>query len=220
MRVPQGAPGATDELAGTMAVAYWALCIPSGVAGPGFVTAIKHNATLEVIEAHAPPHDRGILRGQTIELTGAGGCEKCPQRLRRSEAVREDTGERLVFLTYHHGLGAPTVAAIYRDRWAAELFDARKQNLKIENFAGTSTNAVRTWIRTAPISMLLLRDLQHSSPYGWSLSNLAVLLRMNLFSHRDLMAGSTNRLPHRSIRSRCKARWHSPDVGRHVEARS
>ena len=36
--------------------------------------------------------------------------------------------------------------------------------------------------------MLLLRYLQMSSKFGWSLSNLVALLRMNLFTHRDLMA--------------------------------
>ena len=40
---------------------------------------------------------------------------------------------------------------------------------------------------TAVISMLLLRDLQLSSCFGWSLANLVALLRMNLFTHRDLM---------------------------------
>jgi len=38
------------------------------------------------------------------------------------------------------------------------------------------------------IAMLLLRYLQMSSKFGWSLSNLVALLRMNLFTHRDLMA--------------------------------
>lgn len=36
--------------------------------------------------------------------------------------------------------------------------------------------------------MLLLRDLQQSSRFGRSFSNLVALLRMNLFTHRDLMA--------------------------------
>ena len=36
--------------------------------------------------------------------------------------------------------------------------------------------------------MLLLRYLQLSSRFGWSLANLVALLRMNLFTHRDLMA--------------------------------
>jgi hypothetical protein len=45
-----------------------------------------------------------------------------------------------------------------------------------------------TGIWTALISMLLLRYLQLSSLFGWSLANLVALLRMNLFTHRDLMA--------------------------------
>jgi hypothetical protein len=36
--------------------------------------------------------------------------------------------------------------------------------------------------------MLILRFLQLKSKWGWSLSNLVALLRMNLFTHRDLWA--------------------------------
>jgi hypothetical protein len=49
-------------------------------------------------------------------------------------------------------------------------------------------NAVKAQVWTALISMLLLRYLQLSSRFGWSLSNLVALLRMNPFIHRDLMA--------------------------------
>lgn len=154
-----------------------------------FVTRMKDNALFEVIEERKPPQNRGILRDQTIRLTGVGAQEKCPHLLRRIEAVREDTGEVLVFLTNHHDLGASTIAAIYKDRWQIELFfKALKQNLKIKTFVGTSANAVKTQIWTALISMLLLRYLQLSSRFGWSLANLVALLRMNLFTHRDLMA--------------------------------
>jgi hypothetical protein len=157
-------------------------------AGVFFVTRMKDNAQFEVIEEREPPQNRRILRDQTIELSGAGAQEKCPHRLRRIEAVREDTGETLVFLTNHHSLGASTIAAIYKDRWAVELFfKALKQNLKIKTFVGTTANAVKTQIWTALIAMLLLRYLQLSSRFGWSLSNLVALLRMNLFTHRDLM---------------------------------
>jgi len=94
-----------------------------------------------------------------------------------------------VFLTNHHGLGASTVASIYKDRWQVELFfKALKQNLKIKTFIGTSANAVKIQIWTALIAMLLLRYLQLISRFGWSLSNLVALLRMNLFTHRDLRA--------------------------------
>ena len=154
-----------------------------------FVTRMKDNTQFEALDAIDPPKNRGILKDQMIRLTGAGAQEKCPHLLRRIEAVREDTGDILVFLTNHLTLGASTIAAIYKDRWQIELFfKALKQNLKIKTFVGTSANAVKTQIWTALISMLLLRYLQLSSRFGWSLSNLVALLRMNLFTHRDLMA--------------------------------
>ena len=154
-----------------------------------FVTRMKDNTLFEVVEEHEVPKQRNILKDQTIRLTGTGAQQKCPHLLRRIEAVREDTGGILVFLTNHHGLGATTIAAIYKDRWQIELFfKALKQNLKIKTFVGTSANAVKTQIWTALISMLLLRYLQLCSRFGWSLANLVALLRMNLFTHRDLMA--------------------------------
>lgn len=157
--------------------------------GVFFVTRMKDNTQFEVVEEHEPPQNRNILKDQTIRLTGTGAPGKCPHLLRRIEAVREDTGDILVFLTNHPGLGASTIAAIYKDRWQIELFfKALKQNMKIKTFVGTSANAVKTQIWTALISMLLLRYLQLSSRFGWSLANLVALLRMNLFTHRDLMA--------------------------------
>lgn len=154
-----------------------------------FLTRMKDNAQFEVLAEREPPQNRRILKDQTIRLTGMGAQKKCAHRLRRIEARREDTGEVLVFLTNHHGLGASTIAAIYKDRWQIELFfKALKQNLKIKTFVGTSANAVKTQIWTALIAMLLLRYLQRSSRFGWSLANLVALLRMNLFTHRDLMA--------------------------------
>lgn len=158
-------------------------------AGVYFVTRMKDNTLFEVVEEHEVPRHRNILKDQTIRLTGTGAQDKCPHLLRRVVAVREDTGDTLVFITNHHGLGASTIAAIYKDRWQIELFfKAIKQNLKIKTFVGTSANAVRTQIWTALISMLLLRYLQLSSRFDWSLANLVALLRMNLFTHRDLMA--------------------------------
>jgi len=157
--------------------------------GVFFVTRLKANAQFEVVEEREPPQHRRILKDQAIRLTGTGAQEKCPYRLRRIEAVREDTGDILVFLTNHHGLGASTIAAVYKDRWQIELFfKALKQNLKIKTFIGTSANAVKTQIWTALIAMLLLRYLQLTSRFGWSLANLVALLRMNLFTHRDLLA--------------------------------
>lgn len=157
--------------------------------GVFFVTRMKDNAQFEVVEERTVPQNRNILKDQIVRLSGVGAHDKCPHLLRRVEAMREDTGGSLIFLTNYHDLGASTIAAIYKDRWQIELFfKALKQNLKIKTFVGTSANAVKTQIWTALISMLLLRYLQLSSRFGWSLANLVALLRMNLFTHRDLMA--------------------------------
>jgi IS4 transposase len=92
-------------------------------------------------------------------------------------------------LTNHLTFGATTIAAIYKDRWQIELFfKALKQNLKIKTFVGTSANALKVQVWTALIALLLLKYLQLRSRFGWSLSNLVALLRMNLFTHRDLWA--------------------------------
>lgn len=155
--------------------------------GVYFVTRMKENACYEVIEDRPVPQHRRILKDQVIRLTGVGAEERCPHPLRRIEVYNPDKDEVLVFLTNHLGFGASTVAAIYKDRWQIELFfKALKQHLKIKTFVGTSANAVKIQVWTALIAMLLLRYLQLKSRWAWSLSNLVALLRMNLFTYRDL----------------------------------
>ena len=93
----------------------------------------------------------------------------------------------IVLLTNLLEFGATTIAAIYKERWKIELFfKALKQNLTVKTFVGTSENALRIQIWTALIALLLLKWLHHLSKAGWSLSNLASMLRLNLFTYRDL----------------------------------
>jgi transposase len=150
---------------------------------------MKDNALYEVIGDKEIPNHRHILKDEQIELRGLKAIEKCPYPLRRIEVQDPEAGESLVFITNHMDLGASTIAAIYKDRWQIEtFFKALKQNLKIKTFVGTNPNAVRIQIWTALIAMLILRFLQLRSRFNWSLSNLVALLRMNLFTHRDLWA--------------------------------
>jgi len=157
--------------------------------GVFFVTRMKENTLYQVIGEKSPPAHSYILQDELIELTGYQAREKCPFPLRRIELYDAEKDETLVFLTNHQDLGARTVAAIYKDRWQIEIFfKVLKQNLKIKTFVGTSANAVKIQIWTALIAILVLKYLQLLSKLKWSLSNLVALLRMNLFTHRDLMA--------------------------------
>lgn len=93
----------------------------------------------------------------------------------------------IVLLTNLLEFGPTTIAAIYKERWKIELFfKALKQNLTVKTFVGTSENALRIQIWTALIALLLLKWLHHLSKANWSLSNLALMLRLNLFTYRDL----------------------------------
>jgi len=154
-----------------------------------FVTRMKENTLFEVIGDRPVPQNRHILKDEQIELTGLKAIEICPCPLRRIEVYNPEKQEVLVFLTNHMDLGATTIAAVYKDRWEIEIFfKALKENLKIKTFVGTSANAVKIQIWTALIAMLILKFLQLRSKFAWSLSNLIALLRMTLFTHRDLWA--------------------------------
>ena len=154
-----------------------------------FVTRMKDGAMYKVVEKRRVPETGFVIRDEVIRLAGPGGQKDCPHLLRRIEYVSELTGETLVFLTNHLDFAAATIAKIYKDRWQIELFfKALKQNLKIKTFVGTSANALKTQVWTALIAMLILKYLQLKAKFGWSLSNLVALLRMNLFTHRDLWA--------------------------------
>jgi hypothetical protein len=156
--------------------------------GVFFVTRPKTGMAYEVVEHRKIDVNRNHLSDQIIELTSETG-QKVAWQLRRIEIWVPEKEERMALLTNHLDLSALTIAAIYKERWQVELFfKALKQNLKIKTFVGTTANALRIQIWTALIAMLLLRYLQLRSTFGWSLSNLAALLRMNLFVHRDLWA--------------------------------
>lgn len=69
--------------------------------------------------------------------------------------------------------------------------ESKLAHLGIEAPARSSlsyANGHRPWELFEKVSMLLLRYLQLPSRFGWSRANLVALLRMNLFTHRHLMA--------------------------------
>ena len=155
--------------------------------GVFFVTRLKENAAYEVLESAKGPPPRNILADELIRFSGPQAVKDCPHLLRRV-VVWDAVNEReIVLLTNLLHFGPTTIAAIYKDRWEIELFfKALKQNLKVKSFVGTSQNALLTQIWTALIAMLLLKWLHHLSKAKWSLSNLASMLRLNLFTYRDL----------------------------------
>ena len=154
--------------------------------GVFFVTRLKDNASFDVVEARPVPPGSNVRKDQIIffRSNAAGDSDHF---FRIVEVWDEGKQRSFTFLTNQFDFAATTISAIYKDRWAVELFfKAIKQNLKIKTFLGTNANAVKTQIWTALIAMLVLRYLQLMSTFRWSLSNLAALLRHQLFVYRDL----------------------------------
>lgn len=155
--------------------------------GVYFVTRMKSSNQYRVVQSRPLPEKSNILTDEIIRLTGNQAEDKCPYDLRRVEVWDEENQRVITLLTNHLEFGSTTIAAIYKDRWEIELFfKTLKQNLKIKSFVGTSENALRIQIWTALIALLLLRWMLHLSHRSWSFSNLASMLRLNLFTYRDL----------------------------------
>ena len=133
------------------------------------------------------PQNRNIRTDQIIRLTGPQAQVDYPDLLRRVVVWDAENEREIVLLTNLVEFGSTTIAAIYKERWQIELFfKALKQNLTVKTFVGTSENALRIQIWTALIALLLLKWLHHLSKANWSLSNLASMLRLNLFTYREL----------------------------------
>lgn len=152
-----------------------------------FVTRLKDNADIRVVERRPTQHMENILADQTIELKGFYTRQKYPYQLRRIHSKDPETGKRIVILTNNFSWSARTIAAIYKERWQIELFfKTIKQQLKIKSFVGTSQNALLSQLWVALIAYLLLSYLKFKSCFGWSLYTLSSILPTNLFSRRNL----------------------------------
>jgi len=155
--------------------------------GVFFVTRPLRHIAYEVVESRPAPPTSNILSDDIIRFTSKKARQTFKHQLRRI-VVWDETREReIVLVTNHFDFGATTLSKIYKDRWEIELFfKALKQNLKIKTFVGTTENALHIQIWTALLALLLLKWLHHLSQAHWSLSNLAAMLRLNLFTYRDL----------------------------------
>jgi len=155
--------------------------------GVYFVTRQKGNAVYKVIEDRTIPKNSNVLSDQIISYTGPQSKLKCPNNMRRIVLWDEQNQKQTILLTNHLTFGATTIAKIYRDRWEIELFfKTLKQHLRIKTFVGTTPNALAVQIWTALIAILLVKFLQFKSKCKLTPCRLIALLRLNLFSYRDL----------------------------------
>lgn len=152
-----------------------------------FMPRRKDNATYRVLRRQPVPENGNIHCDQTVQFTGFYSWEKCDAPLRRIAYWDPKTKKRPVFLTNIFHLAVDTIAQIYKDRWQIETFlRAIRRLLPVQTFLGISENAVQTQIWIALTAILLLEFLQMKSQFQWSLSNLLVMIRINLTQYLNL----------------------------------
>jgi hypothetical protein len=152
-----------------------------------FVTRQKSKAQVDVTARFAVDRSTGVTADHDVVLSGPKG-QAYPARLRQVRYRDAATGKRYVFWTNAFHLEAPTIAAIYKQRWQVELFfKAIKQNLRIKTFLGTSENAVMTQVWVALITYLILAFLRFKAGLGISFQQMVRLLQINLFERRNLI---------------------------------
>jgi hypothetical protein len=154
------------------------------------VTRLKANTPLQVIETLPLPEQPGNILSDQIGFLPARQASRRHNPM--SHAVREikvriDTGKILRILTNDLDAPAEEIAALYKRRWAIELFFRWiKQSLKLRHFYGHSENAVRIQIAVALIAFVLIR-LAHDAHQGTqTLTRFGRLIRATVFHRKPI----------------------------------
>jgi IS4 transposase len=149
-----------------------------------------------------PDKTTGVRSDQSIALDGFYTKQDYPQHLRRVSFCDPETGKRLVFLTNNFTLSAGMIAALYKKRWAVELFFIIKwikQNLRIKHFYGTSENAVKTQIWIAVCVYVLAAIIKIDLALDVSLYTFLQILSVHSFEKTPLAQALFDRDPNPSF---------------------
>ena len=154
------------------------------------VTRLKANTPLQVIETLPLPETADDIVSDEIGFL--------PARMKRSrrnpmgDAVREvkvriDTGKLLRILTNDLDAPAEEIAALYKRRWAIELFFRWiKQTLRLRHFYGLSENAVRIQITVALIAFVLIKLAHHAQHGAGTLTRFGRLIRATVLHRKPI----------------------------------
>lgn len=176
---------------------FWAAL---DAAGCRFVTRLKKNTPLQLLQENTTAQNGGILSDRIGLLPGrlASSRRNPLQKPVREIRVLSDSGRELRIVTNDLQAPAAEIAELYRQRWQIELFFRWiKQTLRIEHFLGTSENAVRIQIAVALIAFLLLRLAHAAQKAVLRPLDFVRLVRINLMQRRriDRLLDNTPTIP-------------------------
>jgi hypothetical protein len=154
------------------------------------VTRLKSNTPLKVIRTRPLSAEADNILSDTIGFPPERTAKS--RRNPMSNAVREikvkiETGAVPRIVTNDLDASATEIAALYKRRWAIELFFRWvKQTLKIKHFYGVSENAVRIQIAVALIAFVLIRLAHIAQKAVESPTRFARLISANVLHRKRL----------------------------------
>jgi hypothetical protein len=152
------------------------------LAGAFFITRAKRTMDFAVRRRFCVMPGGPVTHDQLIRLRGPKSRRLYPDTLRRIRYIDPDSGKRLIFLTNHLTMNAPTIALLYRKRWKIELFFKWvKQHLHIKAFFGTTPNAVKTQLWIAVMVYVLVHRLKHRHGLSQDPNEILQVLGVTLF---------------------------------------
>jgi hypothetical protein len=161
-------------------------------AGSFFVIRAKRNLRARRLASTPVDHSSGLVCDQRIRFNNSYAARDYPATLRRVRYRDPESEKTFVFLTNHAQLPALTICALYKSRWAVELFFKWvKQHLRIKRFYGTSENAVKTQLWIAISVYVLVAILKKELRLEASLHTLLQILSVTLFEKLPLKQALT-----------------------------
>jgi hypothetical protein len=156
-------------------------------AGAFFVTRAKHGMDARRVYSSPTQRDSGVICDQRVMLNGFYSAKAYPEHLRRVRFKDPESGKNLVFLTNNTVLPALTIAALYKNRWAVEVFFRWiKQHLRVKRFLGTSENAVKTQIWCAVATYVLIAIVKKELHLDASLYTCLRILSVSVFEKTEV----------------------------------
>ncbi|EOT29024.1 hypothetical protein OMQ_01550 [Enterococcus saccharolyticus subsp. saccharolyticus ATCC 43076] len=117
-----------------------------------FVTRIKKNTTVRLIETLEKSPEKEILRDESVRL----GSKAYVTTLLRLVTVQDDTGRVFQFITNRMDCTSKEIADMYHARWQIELFFKHiKQHMTSKTFFSQSEQGVQNQLILTMISALL-----------------------------------------------------------------
>ncbi len=173
--------------------------------GVRFVTRLKKNAIVEVLNEQVPDGENQIFQDAEIFI---GKADKKMKHPLRQISTKDSEGNEIVIVTNCFEMSAKEIGDLYRYRWKIEtFFKWMKQHLKVKKLFGKGANAVANQIYSALITYCLQVFVQIKYHYDGTLLQLKRLVEMYLFKDVQLFIKALFKKPSRPSSGRRKTRW-------------